>query len=299
MTELYDEINSREYIVYKHECGLCQSTNGIYIGITCREPEKRWQNGYGYLAKNEDNSYKQPAIANAILTYGWENFTHEILFEGLTALEAKQKEKEMIAQYDSYKHGLNCTRGGNGNAKFASEEEWLAHKQQWLTNYRETNATKMSEYQKRYKIENNEHIVKLNYQYRQAHKKETAEYKKQYYLKNKERINKNVREYRKSNKETIAEQNRKYHAEHKEKLNKKSKLYREQHKIELAEKSKIARAAKMQLLNQLRMLNTIYPYVLTTDEANSLRTKDTCGGIKCLSMLLAKFQSEHMEASTV
>ena len=285
--------------MYKHECKLCQSTNGIYIGITCRDPEKRWQNGAGYLAKNLDGSYHQPAIANAIVLYGWENFTHEILLEGLTEAEAKQKEMELIAYYNSYKCGLNCTRGGDGNAKFSTEEERQVCKQQWWANYRETNAAKIYKYQKQYKAKNSEHIAELNRQYRLAHKDETAEYKKQYYLKNKEQINNRVREYRKSNKEAVIEQNRKYYIAHKEELNKKSKQYREQHKAELVEKSRVARAKKLQLLNQLRMLNTAYPHILTADESNSLRTKDTCGGIKHLSTLLAKFQNKYMEVSTV
>jgi hypothetical protein len=282
----------REYIVYKHECSLCKSTNGIYIGITCRNPNARWQNGYGYLAKNDDGSYKQPAMANAITLHGWENFTHEILLEGLTETEAKQKEIELIDYYDSYEHGLNCTRGGDGNAKFATEKERLAHQQQWWANYRKTNADKMREYQKQYKVENGERIAAQNRRYRLEHKYETAEYKKQYYLKNKEKLNTAMTEYRKANKVTIAEHNKKYHAEHKERLNEKSKQYREQHKSELAEKSKAGREAKMQLLNQLRELNASYPQILTLAEANSLRSKDTCGGKKRLSTLLAKFQAE-------
>jgi hypothetical protein len=62
-------------------------------------------------------------MAHAILTHGWENFTHEILFEHLTEKEAKQKEKELIDLYDSYEHGLNCTRGGNGVTRYRSAEE--------------------------------------------------------------------------------------------------------------------------------------------------------------------------------
>ena len=45
----------------------------------------------------------------------------------------------------------------------------------------------------------------------------------------------------------------------------------------------------MQLLEQLRKLNTQYPDILTPSEAMSLRTKDTWGGIKKLTNLLSKF----------
>ena len=111
------------YIVYKHECKLCKSTNGIYIGITSRDSLSRWKNGLGYLVKHPNGKYHQPAMAHAILTYGWENFTHEILFENLTEQEAKSKEQELILYYDSYKHGLNCTYGGEGVRRYATKEE--------------------------------------------------------------------------------------------------------------------------------------------------------------------------------
>ena len=53
------------YTVYKHT-----SPNGkVYIGITCKPTKARWKNGKGY--KNNDYFY------NAILKYGWENFSHE------------------------------------------------------------------------------------------------------------------------------------------------------------------------------------------------------------------------------
>lgn len=98
------------YCVYKHTF-----PNGkVYIGITCRKPEYRWNNGKGYLAIKKDGKYKQPAIANAILKYGWENVTHEILFDCLTKEEAEQKEIKLISEYQSNKidFGYNIANGG-------------------------------------------------------------------------------------------------------------------------------------------------------------------------------------------
>lgn len=101
------------YTVYKHT----NKINGkVYIGITSREPEKRWENGYGY--------YGQP-FYNAILKYGWENFEHEILFEGLTEKEAKEKEIEQIELFNSSdtKFGYNASKGGeSANGMMHSEE---------------------------------------------------------------------------------------------------------------------------------------------------------------------------------
>ena len=62
----------RIYTVYRHT----NKMNGKrYIGITKQKPERRWQNGYGYVG-----TY----FGNAISKYGWDAFEHEILFEGFT-----------------------------------------------------------------------------------------------------------------------------------------------------------------------------------------------------------------------
>lgn len=111
------------YYVYVH-------TNKIndkkYIGITCQKPEARWGvGGSRYLYR--DIRYNS-VFAAAIRKYGWENFTHEILFEGLTEAEAKVKEKELIAYYRTYIgfencKGYNMTLGGDGAALYKTDEE--------------------------------------------------------------------------------------------------------------------------------------------------------------------------------
>ena len=91
-----------KYTVYKHV-----SPDGrVYIGITGRKPMERWQCGHGYAR----NTY----FTRAINKYGWENFTHEILFEGLTREEAISKEVELIAEYRSNERqfGFNISSGG-------------------------------------------------------------------------------------------------------------------------------------------------------------------------------------------
>ena len=94
----------KNFIVYKHT-----SPNGkVYIGITKQNPKQRWGNGSGY----RQHKY----FANAIKKHGWENFKHEILFNGLTEDEAKLMEQCLIALYDSInpKYGYNRTLGGEG-----------------------------------------------------------------------------------------------------------------------------------------------------------------------------------------
>lgn len=93
-----------EYCVYKHT----NKMNGmVYIGITRQNPIKRWGGGSGY-------SYNTH-FYNAILKYGWDNFSHEILYTGMTREEACEKEIELIAKYNSNdrKYGYNITPGGD------------------------------------------------------------------------------------------------------------------------------------------------------------------------------------------
>ena len=90
------------YCVYRHTC-----PNGkVYIGITKQSPKARWKNGQGY----KQNKY----FYNAIMKYGWENILHEILYTGLTATEAEEKEIELIAEYRSAEKacGYNIATGG-------------------------------------------------------------------------------------------------------------------------------------------------------------------------------------------
>lgn len=91
------------FIVYKHT-----TPNGkVYIGITSRKPEYRWNNGKGYM----HNEY----FYRAINKYGWDNIKHEILFTNLTREQAEAKEVELIKYYDSTNRfkGYNIKAGGD------------------------------------------------------------------------------------------------------------------------------------------------------------------------------------------
>ena len=101
------------YTVYMHRNKINQK---VYIGITGQKPSVRWNNGIGY-----HGSY----FANAIKKYGWDNFEHIILFDGLTKDEACQKEKELIKLYNSTdsKYGYNIAIGGDVNCGYHLSEE--------------------------------------------------------------------------------------------------------------------------------------------------------------------------------
>ena len=93
------------YYVYQH----INKINGKrYIGITKQNPESRWG--------TDGTNYKSsPYFYSAIQKYGWDNFSHEILFNGLTKEEACDKEIELIAYFQTQdkQHGYNIMEGGS------------------------------------------------------------------------------------------------------------------------------------------------------------------------------------------
>lgn len=110
------EENQKIYKVYKHT--LPKEISGkendmVYIGMTCREdPWDRW----GITVAN----YKYNThFSRAISKYSWQNFLHEVLFDGLSKEEAEILETELIAKYNSTndKYGYNKANGGNSVGK--------------------------------------------------------------------------------------------------------------------------------------------------------------------------------------
>lgn len=114
------DTGEKKFFVYKHT----SPSGKVYIGITSRNPKRRWKHGSGYS--------NNPYFTHAIQKYGWENFKHEILYEGLSKEEACEKEIELIKKYDSTNHnkGYNITIGGeyNSPSKEGREKISLANK---------------------------------------------------------------------------------------------------------------------------------------------------------------------------
>lgn len=106
-------IDGRNYCVYVH----ISPSGKMYIGQTGENnPEHRWRkNGSGYTYKYKNGEYKQPAFANAIAKYGFDNFQHEIIASNLTKEEADAFEKLLIEKLDTMnpEHGYNCVGGGS------------------------------------------------------------------------------------------------------------------------------------------------------------------------------------------
>lgn len=91
------------YTVYKHT----SPSGKVYIGITARPVSRRWHGGSAY--RNNAHFYA------AIKKYGWDNFRHDILAQGLSYEEACSMERRLIAEQGSTdpKKGYNLSPGGD------------------------------------------------------------------------------------------------------------------------------------------------------------------------------------------
>ena len=103
----------KKYYVYCH----IAPDGRKYIGITSNEPKKRWQRGTGY----KGNTY----FTRAIKKYGWDNFKHVILADGLSEEDAKQMEIRLIAENRSNvrKYGFNISAGGESKSGTTISEQ--------------------------------------------------------------------------------------------------------------------------------------------------------------------------------
>lgn len=105
------------YCVYIH---INKINNKAYIGQTIygNDVNLRWKNnGNGYLKRDNEGKFTQPAFANAINKYGWSNFEHIIWANGLTAQEANHIEKLLIALFNTTnsEYGYNLRSGGENS----------------------------------------------------------------------------------------------------------------------------------------------------------------------------------------
>lgn len=95
------EKTNNNFTVYMH----ISPSGKKYIGMTSVLPEKRWGKGEGY---------KTQVFYRAIQKYGWDNFEHIIVKDGLTQEDAAQLEIDLIQHYKTNKSdfGYNVSLGG-------------------------------------------------------------------------------------------------------------------------------------------------------------------------------------------
>ena len=84
-----------------------------YIGIS-KDPVKRWQSdGSGYRTN--------APMYEAIKKYGWKRVKHRIIASGLTREQAREKERELIEEFDTINNGFNTRTGGQVSSTYYSK----------------------------------------------------------------------------------------------------------------------------------------------------------------------------------
>lgn len=80
------------------------------MGITCKSPETRWNNG---------NGYRGQWFYSAVQKWKWENIKHDVLLAGVTKEQAYDAEMKLIRKYHSYcpGYGYNDVMGGENRNK--------------------------------------------------------------------------------------------------------------------------------------------------------------------------------------
>ena len=119
MRNMLDECKG-EYKIYVH----VNKINGkIYIGQT----KKELNNRFGCNGNNYRNSSH---FWNAIQKYGWNNFEHLLLIDGLSLEMANIIEEELIKKYDSMnnKVGYNMMSGGKNKVRRQEVTDKIAEK---------------------------------------------------------------------------------------------------------------------------------------------------------------------------
>ena len=98
-------MSKRTWLLYVHTNKI---NNKKYVGITSTATKQRWANGSGY---------KGQTFYNAIEKYGWDNFDHEVIVNGLTEEEADYWERLYIKELNSKSpSGYNVTDGGDAKS---------------------------------------------------------------------------------------------------------------------------------------------------------------------------------------
>ena len=95
-------------------------SNKCYVGKTERTIKERWQEHCRHI-----NTYPNLPLYKAMLKYGVENFSIEVL-EECNSNNIDDREIYWINYYNTYNgDGYNCTGGGEGGIKPIPESEIL------------------------------------------------------------------------------------------------------------------------------------------------------------------------------
>lgn len=106
-------MENKKYTVYAHEL----YDGRLYIGCTCQNISRRW--------RADGSGYAGTLFYKAIQEYGWDSFSHIVLFENLPKQVAYEVEKELIKRYKTQQiqYGFNTCGGGNGWSNPTDEQK--------------------------------------------------------------------------------------------------------------------------------------------------------------------------------
>ena len=102
---------NKTYYIYKHTNLVNRK---VYIGQTMQDVKIRFASGHGYKNNKHFNS--------AIKKYGWDNFSHEILLENLSADEATLYEGKFITEFRSSDRNFGYNKSSGGEQPSLNEE---------------------------------------------------------------------------------------------------------------------------------------------------------------------------------
>lgn len=85
---------------------ISKTTGKLYVGVTSKEPEKRFNYGAGYKHNKE--------FYDVIKEYGWNDIEQNIFARNLTYDEAFNMEQILIGKFRDQNPGLICNRDAGG-----------------------------------------------------------------------------------------------------------------------------------------------------------------------------------------
>lgn len=99
---------------------ITNKINGkVYIGQTIQSLKER----FNRHCSNYKDNHSNMSIKQAILKYGKENFTIELI-EEIEQDKLDEREIYWISIYNSYNKGYNCTKGGQNGATVQPKLSW-------------------------------------------------------------------------------------------------------------------------------------------------------------------------------
>ena len=101
---------------------LAKTKNNLYVGQPKYSIAQRF-NEHWYEAQHLTTKHYDTALHKAMCKYGIENFKIDLLEDNILEESVDDREIYYIALYDSFNHGYNMTRGGQGIHGYTHTEQ--------------------------------------------------------------------------------------------------------------------------------------------------------------------------------